>query len=248
MSRIALAAAAITVTVVSGTAGAECFARRPGDTPQCPGAQARSIYLPPVPEQPQTAGDRTHVAFAPTGSTLSEGDVQYQLHELVWNRLSYGLTDRLEIAADFAYVFAGLGARLQLTSPDSPFKLTVGAGMFGGIGVAGKQGSVTAGYHGEQVMIYGSASAFLDGDDDPTHLFLGQAGIAGQVSDRSVLTAYVGRFAMADRFDVERLHAVGAGYKYLGDRWDIDVGMVVPVDVGNRERVVLPMVSFTYRN
>jgi hypothetical protein len=250
MSRLIVSVAALVSSLLTANAAAQadCFSRRPGDPPAC--EQTQQVQQPPLEfetPEPRTLADRTHVGFAPTGSTLSAGDVQYQVHELFWNRLSVGVTDRLEFGADFAFVAAGVGARLQLTSPQSRFKLTVGVGAFASLGVQGYQGSVAAGYHGDEISIYASGSSFLDDDEDPQNVFLYQAGIAKQTSRRAALAAYVGRLAVVDSNDREVLHAVGGGYKYLGDRWDIDLGALFPV-VDNDDIGVVPMVSFTYRN
>jgi len=219
-----------------------CYADRPGDVPWCQG-----IQLPLRPSEPQTLERRTHVGFLSTGSTLSAGDFQYQMHELgLWNRLGYGLTDRLEIGVDFAFVVAAAGARLQVTDPDSPFKLTVGGGVFTAIGAEGYQGSITAGYHGEDFSIYGSAIGFYDDDgDEADHVFVYTAGIARQFSDRGAVTVYGGRLAAVDDGRREAVHGVGAGYKYMGDRWDIDLSGLVPLMGG--DTTVLPVVTFTYR-
>jgi hypothetical protein len=243
------------------------------EVPEVPEVPAVPVAAPAPAEEPAVEPELlppTHTFFLPTGQLTPKGTIELQVHELgLYNTISVGVTDRLEITfgAPVIPVVATAGARFSLTGPRSPLKLVVGAGatapVLGGDGAL-LNASGTIAYQTARTNLHATVAAFVLTDDGGGAGVL-SAGIAVRSSRGLMLTADVVRLSTHDLFQpmydigcVESCadggdftaHSFGVvGVKVLGDRVDLDLGLMIPLwDTGDGGERVIPLLSFGYHH
>ena len=209
----------------------------------------------------------THSFVLPTGVLTPRGDVELQVHELgLYNTLSIGLTDRLEISigAPVVPVIGRIGARFSLTGPRSALKLVVGGGvsttLMEGDGAL-LDASGTVAFESGRLNVHGTVAAFIpiDGEDGMGVL---SAGVAFRAAPHLVLIADVTRMSMKNQTvydstgcmescggsELLARSAATVGVKLVGQHFDADLGFLVPLwDTGEDSVHAVPIASFGYR-
>jgi hypothetical protein len=202
-----------------------------------------------------------HSFYLPTGNLTRSGEFAASVHEFgLFNTISYGVSDHLEISAGAPAIpiVWSVGARLSLTSPDSPLRAVVGGSIWMPLVQESqnrfeyiRQGTVTLGYQTDRWNIHGSLSALQPNFDDDT-LFLGSVGFLYRTGKKSALmldiaTVDVNQFRSCSSgcSNPPLARIVTAGVKRMGKKWDMDFGVFVPIvkeNVGTH-LMLIPLVS-----
>jgi hypothetical protein len=201
--------------------------------------------------------------MVPTGTMLREGEAEVSVHELIWAEAAYGISDRFEMNAGMIGPFLlQVGARFGLTSPDSPFKLVVGASAWvpmlaeefdsenEGVHVA-ITGTVTAAYTTENFSLHASALVAGNGNDENGDVgaFV-SVGATLKLNRKVALIGEIGTI-LDDFEDNSDVVASVAGLKFMGTSTDVDIGVILPTfdttDDDDERVMIIPMISLSHR-
>jgi hypothetical protein len=241
--------------------------------PAAPAAPA-TVYAvappppPPMPDEDRKVSSRTHNWMMPTGAMLREGEAEISLHELIWAEAAYGISDRFEINAGMiGPMLMQVGARVGLTSTDSPFKLVVGGSAWipmlaeDGFDDNGEgdglhvfvTGTATAAYTTDRFSLHASALLAGNDDEDDFGAFV-SVGVTLKLHDRIALIGEMSTILdNLDLEDSEELVVSFGGLKFMGRSTDVDFGFFVPSfdftdDFEDDEEItILPMLSISHR-
>jgi hypothetical protein len=224
------------------------------------------VYAPPPPPPPAppapplpTLEGRTHNTLFPTGEMLRDGDAQVRVHEFVYVQAAVALSDHFELNVSTPIFpgFVSVGARVGLTSPDSPFKL-VGSGALyvplvddADVGVV--SGSLTVAYSTPRFNLHATAGIAVPTDaEDDSALGVVNVGGAIMIGRKVAVFAELTEITVGEPGDHDALGLTGVGLKFMGQSTDLDVGLFAPRELDNDEwsedeLVALPMVSLTSR-
>jgi hypothetical protein len=245
-------------TCVSGSPGSPACVEPAQPAPVPAGGLSAAVQPDPGPS------DITHSFYLPTGNLTPAGEFAVHVHELgLFNTLAYGVSDHLEISAGAPAipVVWSLGAKLSLTSPDSPLRAVVGGSIWMPLVQESqgefeyvRQGTLTLGYQTARWNIHGSLSALQPSFDDDI-LLMASAGFLYKLRRNSALMVDISTLDMTYMSCSEGCggpppaRVVTAGMKYMGTKWDVDFGLFIPILEEDRgtHLVLMPLVSFHRR-
>ncbi|HEX2190516.1 MAG TPA: hypothetical protein VHG51_16525 [Longimicrobiaceae bacterium] len=190
----------------------------------------------------------TRLFFAPTGRALRAGEGYFGVYELFFPFVTFGVADRLTVAAGTPIVpgaigeFAYVGPKLLLV--DAP-RMQVSAGVFAGFfdgGTAGIAYGVGTWGDRDDAITAGAGWGFTtDGDDSEVSskplVMLGGETRAGRRT--KLLTENYFVFG-------ESGGIVSGGVRFFGDRLSADAGIATLLGAGCDGQCILPVVNFVY--
>jgi hypothetical protein len=248
-------------TCVSGSPGSPACTEPAQFAPVAAGWQPAAASAVP---QPAPVGDLsavTHSFYLPTGNLTPAGKFSASVHEMgLFNTVAYGVSDHVEISAGAPAIpiVWSLGARLSLTSPDSPLRAVVGGSIWMPLVQESssefeylRQGTLTLGYQTARWNIHGSLSVLAPNFDDDS-LLMGSAGFVYKVGRKWALMADISTLDMTaamscsgDCSNPFPSRTASAGLKYMGRKWDVDFGLFTPILKEDRgtHLVIIPLVS-----
>lgn len=244
-----LAIALLLATVVAP----DLAAAQPGAGPATPAEPPPSLAATGTPSAaPPTAStdatdarrldQRTHVSIVPTGNLLPAGDAQLSMHEFLYMRAAFGITDRVELSVGLPTIgmVANAGVRLALTDRESPLKLVVGGGLWRPLwedAVTVGQGTITVAYQTGAANLHATVSGLrsLEDDGDDGWILAYSAGLLYRFHAKGAFAIETARIALVDdacyaddSCGAEATNGMLLGVKLLGTRTDIDLGVFIP--------------------
>lgn len=190
----------------------------------------------------------TRLFFAPTGRALRAGEGYFGVYELFFPFVTFGVTDRLTVAAGTPIIpgaigeFAYVGPKLLLVSaPRMQLSAGVFAGFFDG-GTAGIAYGVGTWGDRDDALTAGAGWGFTtDGEDsDVSNRPLVMLGGERRVGRRTKL--------LTENYFVfgESGGVVSGGVRFFGDRLSADAGIAALLGAGCDGECILPVVNFVY--
>lgn len=190
----------------------------------------------------------TRLFFAPTGRALGQGEGYFGVYELFFPFVTYGVTDRLTLAAGTPIIpeaigeFAYFGPKLLLVNAP---RMQVSAGVFAGFfdgGTAGVAYGVGTWGTRDDAVTAGAGWGFTtdgDGGSDISNEPLILLGGETRVGRRTKL--------LTENYFVlgEAGALVSGGIRFFGDRLSADAGLGLYVDDSETE-CCLPLINFVY--
>jgi hypothetical protein len=245
-------------TCVSGSPGSPACTEQAQSAPVP--AEWEPAAVPPAPQPARDVSAVTHSFFLPTGNLTRAGEFSASVHELgLFNNVAYGVTDHLELSAGapaIPFVWT-LGARLSLTSPDSPLRAVVSGSVWMPLVQEShdrfeylRHGTLTLGYQTARWNIHGSLSA-VQPNFSNDRLLMGSAGLIYKAGRKTALMVDISTMDMTAYVNCSSgcrglpARVITAGIKHMGKKWDVDFGIIAPFmeeNLGTR-LVLIPLVS-----